>query len=162
MSIQRIMVPVSFAPSCKKAFGMAATLAGAFGAKLYVVNVYKTLTRFFYNIGGAIFDEELRFERQKRLEDLSQFVQTELEKLSLSIPVEEVEVVDGDSATDTILKVAKQKNIDLIVLGHHEELKLEHYLFGRNINRIVDRAPCGVLVTRSTEYAKALEFEEAA
>jgi len=156
------MVPVSFAPSCKKAFDMAATMAGAFGGKLYVVNVYKTLTRFFYNIGGTIFDKELQNERENRLKELDEFVRTELKKLSLSIPVEEVEVLDGENATNTILKVAKEENIDLIVLGHHEELKLEHFLFGRNIDKIVDRAPCDVIVTRSTEYAKALEFEEEA
>jgi len=35
-------------------------------------------------------------------------------------------------------------------------------LFGRNVDHIVDRAPCDVIVTRSNEYAAAIEFEEAA
>jgi K+-sensing histidine kinase KdpD len=47
-----------------------------------------------------------------------------------------------------ILEVAREKKIDLIVLGHHEEDALERFFLGRNIDRIVDHADCAVLIIR--------------
>ena len=48
--------------------------------------------------------------------------------------------------------MAKAKGVDLIVVGHHEELRLEHFLFGRDVDRIVDGADCDVIVTRTRLY----------
>jgi nucleotide-binding universal stress UspA family protein len=152
INIEKILVPVSFAPSNEKALEMASRIAGAFKAKLYILNVYKTLPRLFYNVGGNFFSKSMVQEREEKIEALDKFINTEKKRLELSLDVEEIETENKDPI-ETILSVAKEKNIDLIVLGHHEESKLEHFLFGRNINKIVDGAPCDVIVTRTQLYA---------
>jgi len=153
MDLNRILVPVSFAPSCKKAMRTAASLAAAFDAKLYVVSVYKTLPRLFYSVGGIFFPEDLKRERDERIKALDEFVKKEMKLLRASVRVEEMHVEEEDPV-DAILRVANEKKVDLIVLGHHEETKLEHFLFGKNIDRLVDKAPCDVIVTRTNLFKK--------
>jgi nucleotide-binding universal stress UspA family protein len=162
MDINRILVPVSFAPSCKKAIRTAASLAAAFDAKLYVVSVYKTPPRLFYSVGGIFFPEDLKRERDDRIKALDEYVRKEMKLLRSSVKVEEINIED-EEPVESILNVARDKKVDLIVLGHHEETKLEHFLFGRNIGKLVDKAPCDVIVTRTSLYAKkAAETEEKA
>ncbi len=153
VNIKNILVPVSFAPSCDKAMEMAARMATVFKAKLYVLNVYKTPPRLFYSVGGVFFSKSMEQERAENVGRLDEFVRRELKRLKLSLEVEELEIEDKEPM-EMILNVAKEKKIDLIVLGHHEETRLEHFLFGRNIHNLVDGAPCDVIITRTHLYAK--------
>ncbi|MBI5695081.1 MAG: universal stress protein [Nitrospirae bacterium] len=81
--------------------------------------------------------------------------------LKVSVDVKEIHVEEEDPVK-AILRVAKEEEIDLMVLGHHEETKLERFLFGRNIDKLVDGAPCDVIVTRSHLYGKKLGAAKAA
>jgi len=165
MDINRILVPVSFAPSCKKAIRTAATLASAFEAKLYVVSVYKTPASYFQSVGAMLFPEDLKKEREQYIKELDKMVEREMRILKLSVDVEEIRL-EGKDPVKSILKVAKDKEVDLMVIGHHEETKLERMLFGRNIGKLVDGAPCDVIVTRSHLFkqqgVKAKKEEKAA
>jgi len=162
MDINKILVPVSFAPSCKKAIRTAATLASAFEAKLYIVSVYKTPPRMFHNIGGIQFTKELDNERETFVRDLDRMLQREIKTLKLSeLKFEELHVEDRDPVK-AILKVAREKDVDMMVVGHHEESKLERLLFGRNISKLVEGAQCDVIVTRSHIYDRKAKAEKAA
>ena len=152
-NIRKILVPVSFAPSNEKAMQMAADIATSFKAKLYILNVYKTLPQLFYSVGGNLFLKSMEQERAEKIKKLDQFVKREVKKLRLALDVEEIEIEDRHPI-DAIIEVAKDKKVDLIVLGHHEESKLEHLLFGRNIHKIVDGASCDVIVTRTYLYGR--------
>lgn len=151
--IERILVPVSFAPSNEKAFEMAARIARQFKAKLYILNVYKTLPRLFFSVGGNFYSKSMEQERADRIKILDRYVNREVDKLKLKLDVEEIEI-ENENALETIINVARDKKVDLIVLGHHEESKFEHFLFGRNIHKLVDSAPCDVIVTRTDLYAR--------
>jgi nucleotide-binding universal stress UspA family protein len=41
--------------------------------------------------------------------------------------------------------------IDILIIGHRAEWRLEHFLFGRALGRIVDRSSCMVLVVPEPE-----------
>ena len=151
--LKRILVPISFAPSCYKAIDVAVRLATVNNAKIYFLYVYKTPTRFF-NLGGALYSE-IDVERAENIKRLDEFMRNKLKKLSAKLEIEELEVEGRPE--DAIRKVAIDKKADLIVLGHHEESRLEHLLFGRNINKIVDNAPCDVIVTKTYLYKKKAE-----
>ena len=152
-NMNSILVPVSFAPSNEKAMEIAARIATSFKAKIYVLNVYKTLPRFFYSVGGSLFTKSMEQERAENIKRLNEFIKREMKRLKLSLEVEELEIEDK-KPVEAILNVANKKKIDLIVLGHHEESKLERFLFGRNIKSIIDNAPCDVIVTKTYLYAK--------
>jgi len=161
MDMNRILVPVSFAPSCKKAIRTAASLAAAFDAKLFVVNVYKTPPQLFHSVGGLFFGKEMEAERKDRIKKLDELVRREMKILKLSLDVQEINVEDEDPVK-AIIRLAKEEHVDLMVLSHHEETKLEHYLFGRNIGKLVEGAPCDVIVTRTQLFQKIGEARKAA
>ncbi|MBI5189907.1 MAG: universal stress protein [Nitrospirae bacterium] len=70
--------------------------------------------------------------------------------------------VEDEDPVKAIIRVSREEEIDLMVLGHHEESKMERFLFGRNIDKLVDGAPCDVIVTRSHLYGKKLGAAKAA
>jgi universal stress protein A len=47
-----------------------------------------------------------------------------------------------------ILRTAKEKEVDLIVVGTHGRTGLDHVLFGSTAEKVVRRAPCPVLSVR--------------
>lgn len=47
-----------------------------------------------------------------------------------------------------IIKTAKEKRIDLIVMGTHGRTGLEHILIGSVAERVIQKAPCPVLSIR--------------
>jgi nucleotide-binding universal stress UspA family protein len=73
-------------------------------------------------------------------------VAEQLKQARRALPVTKL-VVEGDPER-RILEAAREKKIDLILLGHHDETGLEHFFIGRNIDRIVDHADCAVLIVR--------------
>lgn len=54
-------------------------------------------------------------------------------------------VLDGKRES-LILSESKMENVDLLVLGHRAEWRIEHLLFGRTLDHIVSKSSCAVLV----------------
>ena len=152
MEIKSVLVPVTFAPSAEKALKLAARLAIMFSARLYILDAYKSIPKMFYATGSGI-----DVERDTAIQALEAVVKREVERLVPTIEVEELEPGEEDPVK-TVLSVAAKEKIDLLVIGHHEGLPLEHHLMGRNVDMIVEAAPCDVIVTRSDRYREeALE-----
>jgi nucleotide-binding universal stress UspA family protein len=59
----------------------------------------------------------------------------------------ESQVVAGDSA-DTIVQMAGELAVDLIVMGTHGRTGLQHVLLGSVAEKVVRLAPCPVLTVR--------------
>ena len=53
----------------------------------------------------------------------------------------------GEQPHEFIIREAKEKNIDLIVMGTHGRTGLEKLLIGSVAERVVGHAPCAVMVT---------------
>ena len=47
-----------------------------------------------------------------------------------------------------IIRTAKEKEVDLIVVGTHGRTGLDHILFGSTAEKVVRQAPCPVLSVR--------------
>ncbi len=124
----------------------AKDLVSRYGANLHIVHVLFTIaapaTDFFV---PESYDPTL-------VEKASQTAQGSIEELYLSkLPVEQtrfVHLLSGYPATE-IIDLAKEKNIDLIVMGAHGLTGLAHVLFGSIANRVVRKAPCSVMAVRS-------------
>lgn len=50
-----------------------------------------------------------------------------------------------------IIKVAREREVDLIVIATHGHSGLNHFLLGSTAERVVRLAPCPVLVVRQEE-----------
>lgn len=89
-----------------------------------------------------LFDAARR-QSEKRLVRLSRDVQGSDVKIAilqrLGTPYEE------------IVKVAKERGVDLIVIATHGYTGLKHFLLGSTAERVVNVSPCPVLVVRQEE-----------
>jgi len=61
----------------------------------------------------------------------------------------EAEVAAGQPA-ETIVRVARERNADLVVMGTHGRTGLQHVLLGSVAEKVVRLAPCPVLTVRYT------------
>lgn len=65
------------------------------------------------------------------------------------VAVENLEqLIKGDSPYETIIAAAKDKNIDLIVVGSHGKTGLDRVLLGSVAERVIMLSPCAVLVVK--------------
>lgn len=57
-------------------------------------------------------------------------------------------VESGETPSTNIIDAAKGEGCDLIVLGHRSKTGIDRYLIGSVAARVVEHAPCSVLVVR--------------
>lgn len=134
-----------FSENASEAFLAAMDLVSRYGANLHIVHVLVTIaappTDFFVP----------QEQDPKFVEEASRTAQGSIEELYLSrLPKDQnrfVHILSGYAATE-IIELAKEKNIDLIVMGAHGLTGLAHVLFGSTANRVVRKAPCSVLAVR--------------
>jgi len=144
---KRILVPVSFAPSSEKALKAAFDIARRQGSELFVLHVaHDPIIQSEAGIGTFSLPGDWPRELKRRRRRLDRMVAEQLKQARRALPVTKL-IVEGDPER-RILEIARERKIDLIVLGHHEETGLEHFFIGRNIDRIVDHADCAVLIVR--------------
>jgi nucleotide-binding universal stress UspA family protein len=55
---------------------------------------------------------------------------------------------------EEILNFAKEKKIDIIVIGTYGRSGLERVIFGSTAERVVRRAPCAVMTVRVPEHRR--------
>ena len=68
------------------------------------------------------------------------------------LEIEEV-VAHGDAASE-IVRVARERNVDLIVISSHGRTGLGRILFGSTAESVVRHAPCPVLVVKPPPEAE--------
>jgi nucleotide-binding universal stress UspA family protein len=59
----------------------------------------------------------------------------------------EIHLLSGYASTE-IIRIAEEREMDLIVMGSHGLTGLAHVLFGSTADRVVRKAPCSVLTVR--------------
>jgi nucleotide-binding universal stress UspA family protein len=106
------------------------------GAKIILLNVVEDIP----NWAAAELPSKL-------VDDSVQQAQTELKAIAGATGMQmDVEVRAGHSYR-TILEVAKEKQVDLIVIASHRP-GLQDYFLGSTASRVVRHAACSVLVIR--------------
>jgi nucleotide-binding universal stress UspA family protein len=98
-------------------------------------------------------EEEYRKMIQHAKQDLDEIINSEKAK-GMSI---EDTVIEGEPRKE-IFKFVEEKDIDLLVMSSYEQWHLEHLLFGREIDEIVRRMPCSVLLVQQKLHP-APEYE---
>ena len=134
------------------ALGYALTLAGAASGQVTAVNVIEWTSVGYDPLIGPPTDlagYRLAAEATGR-ERLHQVV---VNANQANLLVEEI-VISG-SAHHEILRLARERGCDLIVLGIHGRNPIDRMFFGATAEPVVRRAPCPVLTVRTPSTATA-------
>lgn len=146
MQVRSILLPTDFSECAGHALPAAASLARTWGARLICLHVIEPIVP---TIGWTPVAEPLPVaDISEQTEDSAAH---ELPKVGrreecTGLDVEDV-IVRGE-ATSEIVRVAKERGVDLIVISSHGRTGLDRMLFGSTAEAVVRYAHCPVLVVK--------------
>lgn len=146
INLKRILLPTDFSEPALEATKYAVELADRFGAELHLLNVIEDPVIYL-----PMFESYPLPSR----EEFEQYAQTRLENWLLPDDAERCEAklswVHGTPFAE-ILRYAKDREVDLIVVGTHGRGLAAHLLMGSVAEKVVRKAPCPVLTVRPGEH----------
>ncbi len=143
--LQRILCPTDFSELSVGAVNYAVLLAQTFGARLHLLHVVDQAYQYWMAMGpetlpaGPTPDELIKTATKQMEEFAGKYVP---EKLQASR-----EVISGRPFLE-IIRVAKERKSELIVIGTHGRGALKQMLLGSVAEKVVRKAPCPVLSVR--------------
>ena len=148
VKIEHILVPTDFSEFSRYALDYAITIAKTFEAKITLLHITNENELVALQQVSAYFEpgklEDLLKQRESEdRKQLDGFISPELKK---GIEVETLHKV-GIPFVE-IIRTAKEKAVDLIVIATHGRSGLSHMLFGSVAEKVVRKAPCPVLSIR--------------
>ena len=144
---KKILVPIDFSATSKKAFQYALRFAEQFRCKIVLLHVVEPVT--------AIAGAPLAVDIFPEAEEDAIAAQAELACLATSSGNHRnsfTSVVRIGHTPNEITKAAKELDIDLIMIGTHGYTSWRHLCIGSTAERVVRTAPCAVLVVREKEH----------
>ncbi|OGW41653.1 MAG: hypothetical protein A2010_09595 [Nitrospirae bacterium GWD2_57_9] len=144
MQIRTILFPTDFSQGARAAMDHAVSLARDYDAKLVLLYVVQDISIAEWYIPSSLSATDL-------VEDMQKSAWKEMDKWAqeAAATVKDAEklVVRGVPFVE-IIRTAKEKNADLIVIGTHGRTGIDHMLFGSTAEKVVRKAPCPVLTVR--------------
>lgn len=141
-SLRNVLVPIDFSDPSRHALHWAVELAGRYGARLTLLNVYPVpgyvLPDGFVTAGPEVLNE-IESKTKQSLRELAAQLQE-----AGDLPIDIATAV-GQSSTE-ILRYAEQHDVDLIVMGAHGRTGLALMLLGSTTDKVVRQARCPVMV----------------
>jgi nucleotide-binding universal stress UspA family protein len=145
MQIKTILFPTDFSNGARAAMDHAVSLAKDYKARLILLYVVQDISIAEWYIPSSLSVTDL-------LEDMQKSASQEMDKWAaeVSANVKDLEkmVVRGVPFVE-IIRTAREKQADLIVIGTHGRTGIDHLLFGSTAEKVVRKAPCPVLTVRS-------------
>ena len=143
MEIKTILCPIDFSEISANALEYAVFLASYHHAELLILHVVEQLHEFEHYQILVLTPQELAEEMEKQAhEKLTKLT----EQIKKTIKVETV-VRQGKPFVE-IIKEAKEKDMDLIVMASHGRTGVSHMLMGSVAEKVVRKANCPVLIVR--------------
>lgn len=145
LNLSKIVVAIDFSENSDYAFSYALQLAKDYNAKLYIIHIINEPIdmRGFY-LPHITFDQ-----LEMEIEDGAKKMMTKFcsEKVAGFDNFESV--VETGIPCDEIVRIAKDLDASLIVLGTHGRTGLDHIIFGSTAERVVRTASTPVLTVRA-------------
>ncbi len=157
VAINRILVPIDFSTYSKKALQYAVPFARKFKGEIVLLHVVEPAIYpadfNFGQVGIPSIEDELKTKAEQELQKLQERETKRRARSSIMVRV-------GKPFIE-IINLAKEENIDLIIMATHGHSGIEQILFGSTAERVVRKAHCPVLTVRTQEmYEKTVEVEK--
>lgn len=140
MPFERILVAIDGSEASDRAFAKALELAALTRARLTALAIEGPLPAYAATIGEV---EEVKREKDAFFSRLAERARREAEAGGVEVDVE----LRPGHAAEVISRVAAEGGYDLVVLGHRGHFLRDH-LLGSTADRVVESAPCPVMVVR--------------
>ena len=139
---KRILVATDGSEFSEAALEYAIDLAKKNYAELFIVYVVPLAP-----LGSAWEDDRIR---EKLRQEGEEILKKAKEKVKRKGRMAEIILKEG-VPSEEILKTAKEKNVDLIVMGSHGRTKLQKIILGSVAERVIGGAHCPVMVLKKTK-----------
>jgi nucleotide-binding universal stress UspA family protein len=136
---ERILLATDGSEHSRKAMEKALDLVQFSGGTLKVVSVLE-ISPHIYAVAPELTQEKIKLPKQ--------YVEEVKEQATSRGILAEGFVREAESADEVIIKLARDKDIDLIVMGSHGRTGLKRLLMGSVTERVIGHAPCPVLVVK--------------
>ena len=162
VDIRNILVPIDFSPISIEAIETAKGVALYFGATIHLAHVHQQ--QYPATFKGPIFSggQAVSFEEHRR-QTLRGMLQETARRCELP-SAGTIHLREGAVVFHEVCRLAEKVAADLIVMPTHGRTGLKHVFLGSTAERVVQHAPCPVLVTRKREdkSRRKASIEEAA
>jgi nucleotide-binding universal stress UspA family protein len=149
IALKNILVATDFGEAADAALAYGRELARTFDSALHVLNVADDV---YVRLGGDAYvavlpdlQKDLEAEAKKQLDALL------VDNDPTPLPIKKV-VLTSSATAAAIVQYARDRNIDLIIVGTHGRGAVAHLLMGSVAERVVRTAPCPVLTVRHPEH----------
>jgi Kef-type K+ transport system membrane component KefB len=138
---RRILIPTNGTQSARQAAQVGFSLAPIDDdEEIIVLQVLEKQSSYY--VSGQNWEE--------RQLGIAHQIVGELREMGESLGIHTAgEVRHGGNVADVILKIAREENIDLIVMGTNVRAGSDHLYIGPKIERVLMNAPCPVMVVNS-------------
>jgi nucleotide-binding universal stress UspA family protein len=152
IALKNMLVPHDFSETSEAAMQYAVELARMFGAKLHILHVsekarFEMATEFPLGLDMSLEDAV----RERLLKIMTTADQREFNP--------SFQVISGVAYAE-IVRYAKERGIDLIVMGTHGRGFVAHAVMGSVAEKVVRNAPCPVLTVRHPEREVVVAEED--
>jgi nucleotide-binding universal stress UspA family protein len=147
--IRRILCPVDFSETSDLASRYAVALAEANGAEVTLLHVVAPVIAALP--GEAVLPDVAQANIDELADACRERLAATIGGLAQSGVTLQYRVVSGVPFVE-IIRVAREMESDLIVMGSHGRTGLGHLLIGSVAERVVRKAPCPVLTVRNPQH----------
>ena len=146
MEIAHILVPTDFGEHAERAVEVGATFASRFGAKLTLLHVAH-VSEYAYGQRTAQSLDDLLPKAQDALDEAAARARSRCDDVE--------GVLAQGRPWESILRVARERHADLIVMGTHGRRGLPRALLGSVAEKVLRSSPIPVVVVSLPEAASA-------
>ena len=158
-NIKKILFASDMSTTAKFAARYACSIGNSFNAKVWVIHVVPDLLEAYSSEAGirvsndenqtADFNKQAMDEAkqllQERIRQTSKKVLAEIEFCPLA---EENIIIKAGDPVEQIVKIAKEENFDLVIMGTHGQGEFEEMILGSTASGVIHKSKVPVLVAR--------------
>ncbi len=138
---KKILVAYDGSEGAKLALGKAVEIVKAAKAEIHIIAVGR-IPEYAETVSEV---EEEKEQAQSYYSKIMEEAANRLKQQGLSPSIH----IDFGKPADTILRLAEDLRVDLLVLGTHPHSALRRRVLGATTDKVIDHAHCSVLVVRT-------------